>query len=110
MRLERENFHVLSMQGKVVEAKPQALHKKKEVRNTVALDSEQNTIQKRDIVNVIDGPHSVSLCLSNNKYLIFKVFHVTLFDYDDYKIIRSLTKTNSNSYNVISQEFGFRNF
>lgn len=98
------------MQGKVVEAKPQALHKKKEVRNTVALDSEQNTIQKRDIVNVIDGPHSVSLCLSNNKYLILKVFHVTLFDYDDYKIIRSLTKTNSNSYNVISQEFDFRNF
>lgn len=98
------------MQGKVVEAKPQALHKKKEVRNTVALDSEQNTIQKRDIVNVIDGPHSVSLCLSNNKYLVLKVFHVTLFDYNDYKIIKSLTKTNSNSYNVISQEFDFRNF
>lgn len=49
------------MQGKVVEAKPQALHKKKEFRNTVALDSEQNPIQKRDIVDVIDGPHSVSL-------------------------------------------------
>lgn len=59
VRLERENFHVLSMQGKVVEAKPQALHKKKEFRNTFALDSEQNTIQKRDIVKVIDGPHSV---------------------------------------------------
>lgn len=59
VRLERENFHVLSMQGKVVEAKPQALHKKKEFRNTFALDSEQNTIQKRDIVKVVDGPHSV---------------------------------------------------
>ncbi|XP_075228601.1 transcription elongation factor subunit Spt5 [Lycorma delicatula] len=58
VRLERENFHVLSMQGKLVEAKPQALHKKKEFRNTVALDSEQNAIQKRDIVEVVDGPHS----------------------------------------------------
>ncbi|KAL1117370.1 hypothetical protein AAG570_004696, partial [Ranatra chinensis] len=58
VRLERENFHVLNMQGKVVEAKPQALHKKKEARNCIALDSEQNTIQKRDIVKVVDGPHS----------------------------------------------------
>lgn len=70
VRLERENFHVLSMLGKVVEAKPQALHKKKEFRNTVALDSEQNPIQKRDIVEVIDGPHSVS-CLEFFFFLLF---------------------------------------
>lgn len=48
------------MQGKVVQAKPQALQKKKESRHAVALDSEQNSIQIRDIVKVIDGPHSVS--------------------------------------------------
>lgn len=58
VRLERENFHVLSMQGKVVEAKPQALQKRKESRYTVALDSEQNTIQRKDIVKVVDGPHA----------------------------------------------------
>ncbi|XP_046987782.1 transcription elongation factor SPT5 [Schistocerca americana] len=58
VRLERENFHVLSMQGKVVEAKPQALQKRKESRYTVALDYDQNTIQRKDIVKVIDGPHA----------------------------------------------------
>lgn len=60
VRLERENFHVLNMQGKVVEARPQALQKRKDSRYAVALDSEQNTIQKKDIVKVIDGPHAVS--------------------------------------------------
>lgn len=58
VRLERENFHVLSMQGKVVVCKPQALHKKKEFRNAVSLDSENNTIQRKDIVKVVDGVHS----------------------------------------------------
>jgi hypothetical protein len=48
------------MQGKVVEARPQALQKRKDSRYAVALDSEQNTIQKKDIVKVIDGPHAVS--------------------------------------------------
>lgn len=60
VRLERESFHILSMSGKVTEVKPQALHKKKEHRGTVALDSDQNTIQKKDIVTVIDGPNAVS--------------------------------------------------
>ncbi|XP_059058114.1 transcription elongation factor SPT5 [Achroia grisella] len=58
VRLEKENFHVLGMQGKVIECKPQALQKRRENRFTMALDSEQNTIQKRDIVKVIDGPHA----------------------------------------------------
>jgi hypothetical protein len=49
------------MQGKVVEARPQALQKRKDSRYAVALDSEQNTIQKKDIVKVIDGPHAVSI-------------------------------------------------
>ncbi|XP_008545708.1 transcription elongation factor SPT5 [Microplitis demolitor] len=58
VRLERENFHVLSMHGKVVEARPQGLTKCRENRNPVALDSQQNTIQKKDIVKVVDGPHA----------------------------------------------------
>ena len=58
IRLERENFHVLSMNGKVVEARPQSLTKGGENRHAVALDSQQNTIQKRDIVTVIDGSHA----------------------------------------------------
>ncbi|KAM3957705.1 transcription elongation factor subunit Spt5 [Aphomia sociella] len=58
VRLEKENFHVLGMQGKVIECKPQALQKRRENRFTMALDSEHNSIQKRDIVKVIDGPHA----------------------------------------------------
>lgn len=51
---------MLNMHGKLVHVKPQAVHKKKENRRAMALDSEQNTIQVKDIVKVIDGPHSVS--------------------------------------------------
>lgn len=58
VRLERENFHVLSMHGKVVEARRQGLTKRRENRNAVALDHQQNTIQKKDIVKVVDGPHA----------------------------------------------------
>lgn len=58
VRLEKESFHVLGVQGKVLEVKPQALSKRRENRFTVALDSEQNTIQKKDVVKVIDGPHA----------------------------------------------------
>ncbi|XP_037068165.1 transcription elongation factor SPT5-like, partial [Pollicipes pollicipes] len=58
VRLERENLHVLNMHGKIIKVKPQAVHKKKDSRYAVALDTEQNTIQRRDIVKVIDGPHS----------------------------------------------------
>jgi transcription elongation factor SPT5 len=36
---------VLNMLGKVVTMKPAALQKKRENKNTVALDSEQNAIQ-----------------------------------------------------------------
>lgn len=58
VRLERENLHVLSMHGKVVKVRPQAVHKRRDNRHAVALDTEQNSIQRRDIVKVIDGPHS----------------------------------------------------
>lgn len=58
VRLERENFHVLGMNGKLMECKPQALQKRKENRFTVALDTDQNSISKRDIVKVCDGPHA----------------------------------------------------
>ena len=58
VRLEKENFQVLNMHGKVVQVKPQAVQKKKENRRAMALDSDQNTIQVKDILKVIDGPHS----------------------------------------------------
>jgi transcription elongation factor SPT5 len=69
VRLEKESFQILSMSGKLVEAKPQTLQKKRENRNAQALDLEQNPIQVRDIVKVVDGPHAVSLinCCNVNR-------------------------------------------
>ncbi|XP_058789621.1 transcription elongation factor SPT5-like [Phymastichus coffea] len=58
VRLERENFQVLSMHGKIVDAKPGSLLKYRENKNTTALDMHQNQIKRRDIVKVVDGPHS----------------------------------------------------
>merc|ERR1719249_315748 len=58
VQIQKETFQVLNMHGKVVSVRPAALQKKRENKNAVALDSEQNSIQKKDIVKVIDGPHS----------------------------------------------------
>lgn len=46
------------MHGKVIECKPTALQKRRENRNTVALDADQNQIRRRDIVKVTAGPHT----------------------------------------------------
>jgi len=43
-----------------VNVKPQTVNRKKDTKNAVALDSENNNIQVKDIVKDIDGPHSVS--------------------------------------------------
>jgi len=59
VRIEREKMHILNMAGKLVEAKPQSLNKKKEHRNTIGIDGLGSSIQRNDIVKVIDGPHTV---------------------------------------------------
>ncbi|XP_006801313.1 transcription elongation factor SPT5 [Neolamprologus brichardi] len=58
VRLERETFQVLNMHGKVLTVRHQAVNRRKDNRFAVALDSEQNSIHVKDIVKVIDGPHS----------------------------------------------------
>ncbi|XP_030848891.1 transcription elongation factor SPT5 [Strongylocentrotus purpuratus] len=58
VRLEKETFQVLNMHNKLVQVKPQAVTRKKDSRHAVALDAEQNNLQVKDIVKVIDGPHS----------------------------------------------------
>lgn len=47
------------MHGKVLTVRHQAVNRRKDNRFAVALDSEQNNIHVKDIVKVIDGPHSV---------------------------------------------------
>lgn len=79
VRLERENFHVLSMHGKVIEARPQGLTKRRENRNAVALDSQQNTIQKKDIVKVVDGPHAGRGGEIKHLYRSFAFLHSRMF-------------------------------
>ncbi|KAM7398801.1 hypothetical protein PAMP_018111 [Pampus punctatissimus] len=58
VRLERETFQVLNIHGKVLTVRHQAVNRRKDNRFAVALDSEQNNIHVKDIVKVIDGPHS----------------------------------------------------
>jgi len=54
VRLDREMFAVLNQHGKVVQVKHQAVTKKKS-HGAIALDSEQNQIERNDIVKVIEG-------------------------------------------------------
>jgi transcription elongation factor SPT5 len=54
VRLEKELFHVLSMNGKVVCVKPQSINKRRESKHVMGVDGKGNTLQVRDIVSV-DG-------------------------------------------------------
>lgn len=56
VRLEKETMEVLNQHGKVVRVKPQAIQSKKDTRHSQALDSQQNPIQCKDMVKIIDGP------------------------------------------------------
>lgn len=58
VRLERENFHVLNMHGKVVECRPGSLQKRRLHRYTAALDSCRNNLHRKDMAKAVDGPHS----------------------------------------------------
>jgi len=75
VRLEKEVLNVLSMHGKVLERKPASLQKHSVHHLTSALDSEQNQIRRKDIVNVIDGPHSGSLVEIRHLYRSFVFLH-----------------------------------
>ena len=59
VRLEKESLQILSMHGKVQTMKHTAVTKRRENRFATALDSESNSIQRNDIVKVVDGAHSV---------------------------------------------------
>ncbi|EGI69080.1 Transcription elongation factor SPT5 [Acromyrmex echinatior] len=79
VRLEHENFHVLSIHGKVIEVRPQAVTKRRESRNTIALDFRQSTIRKKDIVKVVDGPHTGRGGEIKHLYRSFAFLHSKMF-------------------------------
>lgn len=58
VRISHDVFQVLSMHGKIIDVKPASLVKFPDNRNSIALDMHQDQIRRRDIVKVIDGPHS----------------------------------------------------
>ncbi|XP_067948038.1 transcription elongation factor SPT5-like [Watersipora subatra] len=58
VRLERESFQVLTNENKLIQVKHQAINKKKDSRHAVALDAENNNLQVKDIVKVVDGSHA----------------------------------------------------
>lgn len=62
------------MHGKVLTVRHQAVNRRKDNRFAVALDSEQNNIHVKDIVKVIDGPHSVRTELIHLPLLCVYVF------------------------------------
>lgn len=55
VRLEKENFQVLNIHGKVVHVRHQAVQKRKDGKRAVALDAENNQITVKDQVKVMDG-------------------------------------------------------
>ena len=58
VRLEKENFQVLNIHGKLVHVRHQAVSRKRDTKRAVGLDSEQNQLNVGDHVKVTDGPHS----------------------------------------------------
>ncbi|XP_015790153.1 transcription elongation factor SPT5-like [Tetranychus urticae] len=58
VRLEKENFQILDMHGKLIHVKHQAVKQKRDTRKAVSLDCDQSQIQVKDHVEVVDGPHS----------------------------------------------------
>lgn len=55
IRLEKEHLEVLNMHGVVNRIKPQAIISKKDVRFAKVLDSQNNSVEAKDIVRVISG-------------------------------------------------------
>lgn len=58
VRLEKENFQILKLDGKLAHVRHQAVSKRKDRRNVCGLDADQNQISVKDQVKVIDGPYT----------------------------------------------------
>ncbi|KAI1715640.1 early transcription elongation factor of RNA pol II, NGN section domain-containing protein [Ditylenchus destructor] len=82
VRLEREHVEVLTMHGKTVRVKPQAIQCKKESKFAKAMDSQKNTIQAGDLVKIVDGPHANKRDIDDEKEGVIKhLFRTWAFIY-----------------------------
>lgn len=75
VRLERESFQILNMLGKLVPVKQTSVTKKKDSLRAMALDSDNNQIQVKDVVKVVDGPHSGRQGTIKHLYRHFAFIH-----------------------------------
>ncbi|CAI5447588.1 unnamed protein product [Caenorhabditis angaria] len=58
IRLEKENLEVLTATGSVQRIKPQSIVSKKDVRFSRALDSQNNSLEAKDLVKIVSGPNA----------------------------------------------------
>uniref|UniRef100_A0A8R1DTN9 Transcription elongation factor SPT5 n=1 Tax=Caenorhabditis japonica TaxID=281687 RepID=A0A8R1DTN9_CAEJA len=58
IRLEKEHLEVLTMHGAINRLKPQAIISKKDVKYSKVLDSQNNSVEAKDLVKVISGPNA----------------------------------------------------
>lgn len=58
VRLEKEHLEVLNMHGVVNRIKPQAIIGKKDVRFAKVLDSQNNSVEAKDLVKIIGGANA----------------------------------------------------
>jgi len=114
VQLKRENVHVLSMHGEVVQVKPHSILKHPD-RKAMALDFIKNVIQKKNFVKVIDGPHASrdgeikhlyrsfaflysQMFVDNSGIFICKTKHLQLFDNNNASIMMPLAAGFETSY------------
>ena len=95
VRLEKDRFHVLDINGNVVECASLHLSTKPQSRYAAALDANRNRLEKKDIVKVLEGPqfgktveikyiyrnNAFVYCrnsLENGGFLVYKTHHLEL--------------------------------
>lgn len=76
VRLEKEKLQILTQSGKVVQLKSQAVTKKSESnKKAVSLDKDNNPIQVKDQVTVIDGPFKGKSAVVKHIYRSWAFLH-----------------------------------
>lgn len=76
VRLEKENLQILTQQGRVRPFKSQAVTKKSESnKKAVALDKDNNPIQVKDQVTVVDGPFKGKTAVVKHIYRTWAFLH-----------------------------------
>ncbi|KAL7286586.1 hypothetical protein TKK_0019213 [Trichogramma kaykai] len=79
VRLERENFQLLTMHGRLIDVKPGSISKYRENKNTLALDCQQNAIRRKDIVKVVEGLHAGRQGEIKHLYRSFAFLHSKIY-------------------------------